>query len=86
MGPGELTITGTGGLHFEEKRYVDVYDDCYVIIVQTSASTYIPTDTIEVRAVVTKKNLIPMEHVELIVEVYVSFYLIIFIDKYIFQF
>ncbi|CAF4541484.1 unnamed protein product, partial [Rotaria sp. Silwood2] len=53
IGAGELTITGTGGLHFEEKRDIIVYDNCHVILVQTSASTYRPHDAMEIRVVAT---------------------------------
>jgi hypothetical protein len=70
IGAGELTITGTGGLHFEERRDIVIYDNCHVVLVQTSASTYRPTDTIETRIVVTNENLIPMERGELTVEIY----------------
>ena len=45
VGAGELTIVGTGGVSFEEKRDVIVYDSRYVVLVQTSASTYQPGDT-----------------------------------------
>jgi hypothetical protein len=76
IGAGELTIIGTGGLHFEEKRDVIVYDNCHVMLVQSSASTYTPRDTIEIRVVATNENLIPIENGELTVEIYVSFYLI----------
>jgi hypothetical protein len=38
----------------------------------------------EIRVVVTNENLMPIEHGELIVEIYVNFYLFIFIEKYIF--
>ncbi|CAF4419125.1 unnamed protein product [Rotaria sp. Silwood2] len=70
IGAGELTITGTGGLHFEEKRDIIVYDNCHVILVQTSASTYRPHDAMEIRVVATNENLMPIEHSELIVEIY----------------
>jgi len=70
VGPGELCITATGGLQFEEKRDVIVYDSHHVILVQTSASTYYPRDTMEVRVVVTNPDLIPMETGEVTVEIY----------------
>jgi len=81
---GQLTITGTGDLQFEEKRDIIIYDNRYVILVQTSASTYRPGDAMEIRVVATNENLMPLEHSELIVEIYVNFYLFIFIEKYIF--
>ncbi|CAF3365979.1 unnamed protein product [Rotaria sp. Silwood1] len=70
IGLGKLIITGTGGLNFEEKRDIIVYDNCHVILVQTSSSTYRPHDTMEIRVVVTNENLIPIEYGELIVEIY----------------
>lgn len=74
VGAGELIITGTGGLQFEERRDVIVYDNRHVMLVQTSASTYRPRDTMEIRVVATYENLLPIEQGELIVEIYVSFY------------
>ncbi|CAF5083804.1 unnamed protein product, partial [Rotaria sp. Silwood1] len=70
IGLGKLIITGSGGLNFEEKRDIIVYDNCHVILVQTSSSTYRPHDTMEIRVVVTNENLIPIEYGELIVEIY----------------
>jgi len=70
VGPGELTITGTGGVHFEEKRDVIVYDNRYVVLVQTSASTYRPGDKMEVRVVATDEELIPIEMGEVLIEIY----------------
>lgn len=84
IGGGELTINGTGGLHFEEKRDIIVYDNCHIILVQTSASTYRPDDIMEIRVVATNENLMPIEYGELIVEIYVNFYLFILIEKYLF--
>ena len=71
VGAGELLITGTGGLRFEEKRDVIVYDNRHVILVQTSASTYRPSDTIEFRVVATNEELMPIENGECLVEIYV---------------
>jgi hypothetical protein len=82
IGAGELTITGTGGLHFEERRDIVIYDNCHVVLVQTSASTYRPTDTIETRIVVTNENLIPMERGELTVEIYVSSFFLNYFYKF----
>jgi hypothetical protein len=70
VGAGELTIVGTGGVSFEEKRDVIVYDNRYVVLVQTSASTYRPGDTMEVRVVVTDEELIPIENDEVLIEIY----------------
>jgi hypothetical protein len=70
IGAGELTITGTGGIRFEDKRDIIVYDNRHVILVQTSASTYRPHDTMEIRVVATNENLIPIENGELTVEIY----------------
>lgn len=72
-----------GHLHFQEKCDVIVYDNCHVILVQTSVSTYHPHDTMEIRIVATNENLMPIEHGEIIVEVYVNFSLFIFIEEYI---
>ena len=72
IGAGELIITGTGGLQFEEKRDVIVYDSRHVLLVQTSASTYRPHDIMEVRVVATTEELMPMESGELTIEIYVS--------------
>jgi len=70
VGAGELTIVGTGGVSFEEKRDVIVYDNRYVVLVQTSASTYQPGDTMEVRVVATNEELIPIESCEVLIEIY----------------
>ncbi len=66
VGAGELTIVGTGGVSFEEKRDVIVYDSRYVVLVQTSASTY--------RVVATNEELIPLENNVVLIEIYVCFY------------
>jgi len=70
VGAGELRIVGTGGVRFEERRDVIIYDDRYVILVQTSASTYRPGDFLEVRVVATNENLIPIESEEVTVKIY----------------
>jgi len=70
VGAGELTIIGTGGVSFEEKRDVIVYDSRYVVLVQTSASTYRPGDMMEVRVVATDEELIPLEKSEVLIEIY----------------
>ena len=70
VGAGELTITGTGGVTFEEKRDVIVYDNRHVILVQTSASTYRPKDIMEIRVVATNEELMPVENGELNIEIY----------------
>jgi hypothetical protein len=74
VGAGELTITGTGGVHFEEKRDVIVYENRHVLLVQTSASTYRPADTLEVRVVATSEELMPIESGEVLIEIYVCYY------------
>ena len=71
VGAGEITIIGTGGVNFEDKRDVIVYDNRHVILVQTSASTYRPQDVMEVRVVVTNEELIPIETGEVLLEIYV---------------
>ena len=75
VGAGELTIVGTGGVSFEEKRDIIVYDNRYVVLVQTSASTYRPRDTMEIRVVAMNENLMPIENGELIVEIYVNIHM-----------
>jgi len=70
VGAGELTIVGTGGVSFEEKRDVIIYDSRYVVLVQTSASTYRPGDTMEVRVIVTNEELMPVENGDALIEVY----------------
>lgn len=70
IGAGEITLTGTGGITFEDKRDVIVYNSRYVVLVQTSASTYRPKDTMEVRVIVTNEELIPVEKCELLIEIY----------------
>jgi hypothetical protein len=70
VGPAELTITGTGGVRFEEKRDIIIYDSRHVILVQTSASTYRPGDWMEVRVVATNEELMPMESGEVWLEIY----------------
>jgi uncharacterized protein YfaS (alpha-2-macroglobulin family) len=72
VGAGELTIVGTGGVTFEEKRDIIVYDNRYVVLVQTSASTYRPGDEMEIRVVVTNEELVPVENGEVLVEIYDS--------------
>ena len=71
VGAGELTIVGTGGLTFEEKRDIIVYDNRHVVLVQTSASSYRPGDKMEVRVVVTNEELMPVENGEVNIEIYV---------------
>ena len=71
VGAGELTIVGTGGLTFEEKRDIIIYDNRHVVLVQTSASTYRPSDKMDVRVVVTNEELIPVESAEVDIEIYV---------------
>lgn len=71
IGAGELTIVGTGGITFEEKRDIIIYDSRHVVLVQTSASTYRPSDTMEVRVVVTNEELMPVESAEIDIEIYV---------------
>ncbi|UJR13399.1 hypothetical protein I4U23_000414 [Adineta vaga] len=70
IGAGELIITGTGGLQFEEKRDVIVYDSRHVLLVQTSASTYRPHDTMEIRVIATTEELMPIESDEINIEIY----------------
>jgi hypothetical protein len=70
VGAGELTIVGTGGVRFEEKRDIIVYDNRYVVLVQTSASTYRPSDTMEIRVIATNEELMPMEMGEALIEIY----------------
>jgi len=84
VGAGELTIVGTGGVSFEENRDVIVYDNRYVVLVQTSASTYRPHDTLEVRVVATNEQLIPIENCEVLIEIYVCFYFFSFVTINIF--
>ena len=84
VGPGELSIIGTGGITFQEKRDVIVYDNRNVILVQTSSSNYQPGDKIELRVVATNEQLIPLENVEVLVEIYVCLEIFYFkIIKYI---
>jgi len=70
VGAAELTITGTGGIRFEEKRDVIVYDNSYVLLVQTSASTYRPGDDMEMRLVATNEELMPLEKSLAEIEIY----------------
>jgi len=84
VGAGEITIVGTGGVRFEEKRDVIVYDNRYVVLVQTSASTYRPSDTMEIRVVATNEELIPLESGEVLIEIYVCCYFYSFQIIYIF--
>ena len=72
IGAGELIITGTGGLQFEEKRNAIIYDNRHAMLVQTSASTYRPRDTMEIRVIATTEEFMPMESGELNIEIYVS--------------
>jgi hypothetical protein len=74
VGAGELTIVGTGGVSFVETRDVIIYDSRYVVLVQTSASTYSPGDTMQIRVVATNEELIPLENSQVLIEVYVCFY------------
>jgi hypothetical protein len=61
------TDSSTGGLDFEGKHDIILYDNCHVILVQTSASIYHRNDTMEIRVVVTNENLMPIEHDDLII-------------------
>jgi len=70
VGAAELTFIGTGGATFEEKRDVIVYDSRYVLLVQTSASSYRPGDDMEMRLVATNEELIPLENSEAQIEIY----------------
>ena len=70
VGAGELIVTGTGGVRFEEHRDTIVYDNRHVMLVQASASTYRPGDTMEVRVVVTDEELIPVEKGEILIEIF----------------
>jgi hypothetical protein len=72
VGAGELSIVGTGGVTFEENRDIIVYDNSYVVLVQTSASTYRPGDTMDIRVVVTNEELVPVGDGEVLVEIYDS--------------
>ncbi|CAF3744916.1 unnamed protein product [Rotaria sordida] len=69
-GVGELTIVGSGGIRFKDKRDIIVYDNRYVVLVQTSASTYHPGDIMEIRVVATNEELMPIENGEVLIEVY----------------
>ena len=70
LGAGQLTVCGEGGVQFEEKHQVLIYDNRHVLLVQSSASTYRPGDQMKVRVVATDEHLMPMESNELIVEIY----------------
>lgn len=70
VGAGELTIVGTGGIRFEDKRDVIVYDNRYVVLVQTSASSYRPGDDMDIRVVATNEQLIPVESGAMEIEIY----------------
>ncbi|CAF0996321.1 unnamed protein product [Didymodactylos carnosus] len=72
IGVGELIIQATGGLKFTERREVLIYDDRYVLLVQTSSTTYRPNDTVEIRVVATNENMIPIENGEMTIEIYDS--------------
>jgi len=72
IGVGELTIQGRGGIEFMEKREVIVYDDRYILLIQTSSSSYRPNDTVEFRVVATDENLIPIESAEVTIEIFDS--------------
>lgn len=82
VGAGELIIIGSGGLQFEERRDVIIYDNRHALLIQTSASTYRPRDTMEIRVIATNENLIPIENGELTLEIYVKisqlFFLLIY--------
>jgi hypothetical protein len=70
VGAAELIITGTGGLTFEERRDIIIYDNRHLMLVQTSATVYRPNDIIEIRVVATTEELMPIENGELKVEIY----------------
>ena len=66
-----MTIVATGDdVHFEETRQVIVYDNRHMLLVQTSSSTYRPSDTMEIRVVATNENLLPIESGFLNIEIY----------------
>ena len=71
IGVGELLVRGEGGeVNFEEKHPLIIHDHRDVLLVQTSASTYRPSDRMKIRVLVTDEHLIPRENNELIVEIY----------------
>ncbi|CAF0859596.1 unnamed protein product [Didymodactylos carnosus] len=73
IGAGELTIRGTGGIQFSEKRDCIVYDNRYVLLVQTSSSSYRPTEFMELRVLATNENLMPIERGVVDIEIYDSY-------------
>jgi len=77
IGYGKLTINGTAGLNFKEKRSIIVYDNGHVLLVQTSASTYRPQDTMKIRVLATNENLVPIQNGELTIEIYVRLFFIV---------
>ena len=78
LGTGQLTVIGTGDLRFQEKRHIIVYDNRYVIRVQTSTSIYRPGDMMQIRVVGTNEELIPIENDEVLIEISVYLDLVFF--------
>ncbi|CAF1139103.1 unnamed protein product [Adineta steineri] len=70
VGAAELIITATGGLTFEERRDIIVYDNRHMMLVQTSATVYRPSDMMEIRVIATTEEFMPIENGELKVEIY----------------
>ncbi|CAF1516777.1 unnamed protein product, partial [Didymodactylos carnosus] len=73
VGGGELTIRGTGGIQFSQKRDVIVYDNRYVLLVQTSSPSYRPSEFMELRVLATKVHLMPIERGVVDIEIYDSY-------------
>lgn len=70
-GPGTLMATGTGALNFQETKSIVAHDMHIILLIQPSASTYRPGDTMVIRVVATDENLIPLSDKSVDIEIYV---------------
>lgn len=70
-GPGTVTTTNNRGLDCGKPEMVDVQRRNLSIIIQTSASTYRPGDTMEISVIATNENLMPLNDKPLRLEIYV---------------
>ena len=87
-GPGEVTVTGTGGWTFTQKFNVNVVNARFNLLVQTSASTYRPSDIMEIRVIGLDEKYIVLDDQSVDIEIYVRFSLLrfdLFFNSFVFR-
>lgn len=70
-GPGQLTVTATGGWQFTKIYDVNVLGARLLLMIQTSASTYRPSDTMEIRVIGLDNKYIALDQQSVDIEIYV---------------